>query len=69
MTSEQAEARIVELVQRVDNIRATEMHIADKAAAIQEVEREIADFKQITGPRPITGTAKIVLPVPSEWLK
>jgi len=58
MTPEQAEARIVELVQTViDRYRGDDSPEAKRA--IEDAEAEILELKKITGPRRIVGSMRL----------
>ena len=51
----EAEAHIVLLVQKIDKLRLREMPDCDRQRAIAQVDEEIKELKQITGPRHIVG--------------
>lgn len=55
MDKAQAEARIVELVKRIDEIRAT-LTGQNQVDAMEAVQEEIREMRQITGQRQIVGT-------------
>lgn len=55
MEKQEAEASICKLVTRIDAIRLTDMPEADKVKQIAEIEGNIKELVEVTGPRHLIG--------------